>query len=1100
MSNFETHPIWRSWPVSGLCAAVGCFMAVVPLWGDELLSRAKVPAGWRANAELRDIYFLDSQRGWAVGDLGTLLQTQDGGATWTECQTLRSVAAEQAKMTSEMRAIVGRAREATGQSDERRMERVPSPISATLETVRFVDSRRGWAAGGYSLPYLDCSRAVVLKTTDGGQTWIPQANQVAPKFNQLRFQSPSRGIAFTQGGHLYRTGFVVSHDGGLNWISPADAGRVSWRTGAMTQAGYIGLDTAGDLRRVEGERMEAAVIRQRPRRPVRDLLMLDEQNGWAVGDQGTVLQTNDGGVSWSVPEGIEPIAALRGFDFQTVAACEERIWFAGNPGTYLFCFDPRRQELSASRSPTGAAINRLTFVGTAGWACGQFGTILATVDQGESWQRQRGEDPSTAVLVINWNDSGEGLEAIARFGADGGLRVAACHIRTGETSPSPELAREAAIRSGALAGVSLTGVSPVTSKSSVNADFSPPDWEAIELGLVRWIRQWRPRVLVSSESLLRSETGPVQDLNEWLHRAVRSAANADYDSQFLNASGLGPWQVDLILLAQRGGGHWPLADNAFLTHSGQLLGDFLAISRALLGRGMIRDSSLGFEVLPCPGGVAVTPHSSLTDSFQRQGIQLARRQEARIEQGNLREVQAAMGKTSQMQQLWAQNVQTQGDQLVWQQAIARFLSSADEETAGSWLAQLAEGYLERGRLQMAELALQQLVERVPQHGLAPAARLWLAQSAVSREFQLAARESSPTESNAETFKQEVRNAAYESQVQRVQQDGVQKLVWVPRPETTSDLQATAAELPATAAPPTTTLKQFWEQAGRHLSRFRQRDPELSELPAARWLEARGLLALTRWPDGPGAAFAELAKDTGLPAAFQKAAQREIEFQNGDPNLRPGISCCPAPVPPRLDGQFDDPVWQNCRDSASHRKLIARANGEPNGELRIAYDNDYLYLAIECQKLPGVAYRDRTGPRRRDERLDDQDRVTLYWDLDQDGYWPLKLSVDSRGCLADGCGMARGWDPEWFCARRLNENSWAVEIAIPWEQFGSARPTAETEWRFGAARFAPWNETNIWTEGPAIGILRNSAPLTVPLEADGMQPLAFAPASSSSSDE
>ena len=39
------------------------------------------PSGTTAN--LRDVYFLDSNRGWAVGDGGAIVGTTDGGTTWT---------------------------------------------------------------------------------------------------------------------------------------------------------------------------------------------------------------------------------------------------------------------------------------------------------------------------------------------------------------------------------------------------------------------------------------------------------------------------------------------------------------------------------------------------------------------------------------------------------------------------------------------------------------------------------------------------------------------------------------------------------------------------------------------------------------------------------------------------------------------------------------------------------------------------------------------------------------------------------------------------------------------------------------------------------
>ena len=104
---------------------------------------------------------------------------------------------------------------------------------------------------------------------------------------------------------------------------------------------------------------------------------------------------------------------------------------------------------------------------------------------------------------------------------------------------------------------------------------------------------------------------------------------------------------------------------------------------------------------------------TLSEGFRRLGVQLPQRMGSGASRGNLREVQAAMAKDTQLQSLLACRVRTTGDQLVWQQAINRFLQSADEETIGIWLGELAERYLAKGDLAMAALTLEQLVARVP---------------------------------------------------------------------------------------------------------------------------------------------------------------------------------------------------------------------------------------------------------------------------------------------------------------------------------------------------------------------------------------------------
>jgi photosystem II stability/assembly factor-like uncharacterized protein len=74
---------------------------------------------------LNDLYFVDNQTGWAVGDNGTIVATVDCGETWT-AQT--------------------------------------SGTDRKLRSVFFLDQDTGWVAGGES-------PLIVLYTVNGGADW-----------------------------------------------------------------------------------------------------------------------------------------------------------------------------------------------------------------------------------------------------------------------------------------------------------------------------------------------------------------------------------------------------------------------------------------------------------------------------------------------------------------------------------------------------------------------------------------------------------------------------------------------------------------------------------------------------------------------------------------------------------------------------------------------------------------------------------------------------------------------------------------------------------------------------------------------------------------
>ena len=121
---------------------------------------------------LRDVYFTDNQTGWAVGDAGVILHTDDGGQTWS-AQT--------------------------------------SGTTLNLFSVYFIDNQTGWAAGH------DLS-SVLLKTTNGGVTWTEIPTTGINQIRDIAFANGNNGWMVTGSpSEIYET-----TDGGANWTLQTD--------------------------------------------------------------------------------------------------------------------------------------------------------------------------------------------------------------------------------------------------------------------------------------------------------------------------------------------------------------------------------------------------------------------------------------------------------------------------------------------------------------------------------------------------------------------------------------------------------------------------------------------------------------------------------------------------------------------------------------------------------------------------------------------------------------------------------------------------------------------------------------------------------------
>lgn len=172
---------------------------------------------------LIDVYFLDAERGFAVGQApeldgarGVILSTEDGGATWA--QRFVSSAAEQGWKISFPTPEVGYV---TAQNFNPAGARVfkttdagltwteiDIPLESTfLSAAGFASEEEGWIGG-----------QPALTTTDGGATWEPfdyvfDSGEVdMGPVNRIRFYEDGRGFAGGNAFYRYVSGGVSVED------------------------------------------------------------------------------------------------------------------------------------------------------------------------------------------------------------------------------------------------------------------------------------------------------------------------------------------------------------------------------------------------------------------------------------------------------------------------------------------------------------------------------------------------------------------------------------------------------------------------------------------------------------------------------------------------------------------------------------------------------------------------------------------------------------------------------------------------------------------------------------------------------------------------
>jgi photosystem II stability/assembly factor-like uncharacterized protein len=256
-------------------------------------------AGWcwqkplpQGNAIL-DYFFLNDLQGWAVGEAGTILSTQDGGVTWLP------------------------------QS---------SGTDLSLLKVVFSDAQSGWIAS---------TNGQMLRTVDGGVHW--QGISAGQSSGVMRFGADSANSAWLL--DYYGGGVKTTQDGGVHWstvsVPNADIQAYVPTSGSDIWAMPWGYGTINLMHSVNAGASWApiALPAQEPNlyRSLSWLQFSDALHGWVLGNdsgysaasqtyvsQTLALRTADGGATW------QPFSADIGYNNQ-VKFVDGSMGFASSP-------------------------------------------------------------------------------------------------------------------------------------------------------------------------------------------------------------------------------------------------------------------------------------------------------------------------------------------------------------------------------------------------------------------------------------------------------------------------------------------------------------------------------------------------------------------------------------------------------------------------------------------------------------------------------------------------------------------------------------------------------------------------------------------------
>jgi len=345
-------------------------------------------------SNLRSVYFIDVQRGWVVGDGGTILSTSNGGKTWDKQSSGSDAALRSIQMQMQTDALHGWVVGSDGtilvtSNGGKTWDKQSSGTGALLNSIQMqTDGSHGWVVGG---------GGIILSTSNGGKTWDKQSSGTGALLNSIRMQADGqRGWVVGGGGTI-----LFSSDGGKTWDKQSSGTGVllnSIQMQADGQHGWVVGDggtilTTRDYGKTWDKQSSGFIALLQSIQ-----MQADSQRGWVVGGGGTILSTSDGGKTWD-KQSSGSAAAVFSIQMQ---ADSQRGWVVGGDGTILSTSDGGKiWDKQISGSDAVLISIQIQADGQLGWVVGSDGTILSTRNGGKTWYKQNsGSDAAFSSIQM----------------------------------------------------------------------------------------------------------------------------------------------------------------------------------------------------------------------------------------------------------------------------------------------------------------------------------------------------------------------------------------------------------------------------------------------------------------------------------------------------------------------------------------------------------------------------------------------------------------------------------------------------------------------------------------------------------------------------
>jgi photosystem II stability/assembly factor-like uncharacterized protein len=276
----------------------------------------------------KDIFFINENIGWAVGALGLILKSTNGGIDWIKKS---------------------------------------SGNTSTLVSSCFYDQNIGWAVG---------DNGVIIKTTDSGNNWLVKTSGTDTLLNSIHFYNENIGYAVGDHGTI-----LSSTNGGESWARTNLTNNHFRGVYTFDENNTIIVGTSGNILKTTNGGTNWNIINIGSNHSLNNVIFNNDSIGWASANQGNIFKTTDMGITWQRRQ----IGGSQ--TFLSIFFTNELVgWVGGNEQQLYKTSDGGESWIPIAVPIT---INSIFFVNeNIGWISGSNGNIYKTTNSGINWINQ----------------------------------------------------------------------------------------------------------------------------------------------------------------------------------------------------------------------------------------------------------------------------------------------------------------------------------------------------------------------------------------------------------------------------------------------------------------------------------------------------------------------------------------------------------------------------------------------------------------------------------------------------------------------------------------------------------------------------------------